>query len=261
MRWPDKLKHMTQQLFEEHEIPVSELERVGLAKNGRISLKEEDLTALLSGSRTGMLRLENFEQDDIRIMKMDAKLSLRENGQGTIELIIHPVYREVDAPSCLTAAEAEALEKGEAVNIEKSFFDEKGYFKDLLVEFDPETNEFIITDTDRIIAPDFVNNEKLTAEQKERYRKGKEVKLEDGTTFQFAGTDPKGIRSNKLALIASILVDGGLSYMLYKGLHALAGQKHDKVSEDYSRGYFHALEDMQGQQVKDRMKGQNVYSR
>ena len=67
------------------------------------------------------------------------------------------------------------------------------------------------------MAPDMVNGEYLTAAQKENYRKGREVKLADlaNQSCNYSGTDVNGIRSNKLALIASILIDGGLSYMLY----------------------------------------------
>jgi len=50
-----------------------------------------------------------------------------------------------------------------------------------------------------------------------------------------------------------------LSYLLYQGLKAL--NKDEKVSEDYSRGYYDALEDMEVRKVDNRMKGKNVYSR
>jgi hypothetical protein len=104
-----------------------------------------------------------------------------------------------------------------------------------------------------------MNNEELTPEQKLRFKKGKEVELADGTKFRFSAVDPNGIRSNKLHLIASLLIDGGISYVLYQGLKALG--KDEKVSEEYSRGYYDALEDMEVRKVNDRMKGKNVYSR
>lgn len=56
----------------------------------------------------------------------------------------------------------------------------------------------------------------------------------------------QGIRSNRLALIASIIVDGGVSYMLYRGLNAVFGKKQDpKESNQFSTGYEQALRDMQ----------------
>jgi len=237
---------MTQQTFKEQEIPLLELEKIGLAKNGRLNLREDDIRALLSGSRTGMLRLENLVADGVHIGALDAKLSLKQTEQGKMDLLVHPIYRRPESPSFLTDTEAEKLEKGEVANIEHFLFDEEGKPKDLLIEFDKDTNEFIITDTEKIIVPDMVNSEYLSLDQKERYRKGKAVELSDGTTFQYSTTDSKGIRSNKLALIASLLVDGGLSYIVYKGLNALFNRKRDeKDAAQNGKGYNLAFKNME----------------
>ena len=52
--------------------------------------------------------------------------------------------------------------------------------KEVLVEFDKDTKEFIITDTERIIVPEGINSLPSMAEQREQYRKGKEVGLMAG---------------------------------------------------------------------------------
>jgi len=240
---------MIKQIFNEQDLPMVDLEKIGLAKNGVLELDEDDLKALLSGRRTAILRLENLSTIGLQIPSLDAKLSLKQNENGTIDLLVHPIYREAEYPTFLTDTEAEKLEKGELVNVQKMIFDDEGEPKEILIEFDKDTNEFIITDTEKILAPDFINNEPLTAAQKERYRKGKQVETPDGTTIQYSGTESKGINSNKLALIASILIDGGVSYMLYKGLHALFGQKEDKKNAELmSKGYKQALADMQKQE-------------
>jgi hypothetical protein len=257
---------MTDQLFDEQALPLEDLEKIGLAKNGRLILNEEDLKALLSGRRTDMLRLENLVSEGIHILAMNAKLSLKQNAEGNLDLLIHPIYREAEYPAYLTDSEAEALEKGELVNIKKVLSDTEGNETDILIEFDKETNEFIITDTEKILVPDFVNNEKLTLEQKERYRKGKEVELKDGTRFQYSGTDRQGISANKLALVASILIDGGLSYLLFKGLNALFGEKkEDESRKQYGKAYYQALKDMQSQEKEKGLamdfQPKNEYSR
>jgi len=240
---------MIKQIFDEQMLPMEDLQRLGLAENGRLNLDKDDLAALLSGRRTDMLRLENLSADGVQIPLLDAKLSVKPNANGDLELLVHPIYRKAEYPSYLTDTEAEKLEKGEAVNIEKSIIDQQGRKREVLIEFDKETQEFIITDSERILVPDMVNSQYLSLEQKERYRKGKEVQLPDGTTFQYSGTEAKGMRSNKLALIASIVIDGGLSYVLYKGLNALFGQKQDKEkAEVYSKGYYDDLAKMQEQE-------------
>lgn len=193
-----------------------------------------------------MLRLENLRFDGLHIAQLDTKLSLRQNEQGKVELLLHPIYREVEAPNYLTKEEAEKLERGDVVNIEKFITDEEGKSKQVLVEFDKDTNEFVITDTEQIIAPDTVNGMKLTAEQKKRYRKGQEVEMPDGTAFQYTAVKKEGMRSNKLHLIASLIMDGGVSFMLYKLLHGLFGKKRDeKQAAQLSPQYREAYKEFQ----------------
>jgi hypothetical protein len=251
---------MMQELFEQEDIPIAEFENLGLSKDGRISLGEQDLKALLSGGRTDLICLHDLQDGDIKIINLDAKLSLRRNEQGGLDLLIHPVYRDPLTPAYITGEEAEKLADGEQPVLDK-VVEINGVKKEVLIEFDQDTQEFLVTDTARVLAPDLVNNEALTPEQKLRFKKGKEVELQDGTKFRFSATAAEGMRSNRLHLIASLMVDGGLSYVLFAGLKAMSKNKEDKVSDDYSRGYYHALEAMKARQVKERMKGQNVHSR
>lgn len=242
---------MNQQLFDVQDLPLVDLAKIGLIQESGLVLDREDIDALLSGRRTGMLRFENLNFDGFNIPALDAKISLKQGANGELELRMHPIYKKAEYPAWLTDTEAEKLEKGEAVNLEKMIFDDEGHLKDVLVEFDKETNEFIVTDTEKVQAPDKVNNEPLTPEQKERFRKGKEVELSDGTKFQFSAADPKGLRSNRLQLIASIVIDGGLSYVLFKGLNALFGHKQEKSAEvNNSKGFQTAMREMEEQEQK-----------
>jgi len=146
----------------------------------------------------------------------------------------------------LTKDEAEKLERGEVANVEKFITDDEGKSKQVLIEFDKETNEYVITDTEQIIAPDAVNGMKLTAEQKKKYRKGQEVEMPDGTTFQYTAVKKEGMRSNKLHLIASLIMDGGVSFVLYKLLHGLFAKKRDeKQAAQLSPEYREAFKEFQ----------------
>lgn len=249
-----------QEVFEEEDIPIAEFENLGLSKDGRIDLGEHDLKALLAGRRTDLLELHNLVDGDMHILQLNAKLSLKRNAQGGLDLMVHPIYRRAMTPAYVTGDEAEKLTSGETATLNKTI-DLDGRKREVLIEFDKDTQEFVITDTERILAPDFVNNEELTPEQKRRFKRGGEIEMPDGTRLRYSATDPQGIRSNKLHLIVSLMLDGGLSYILYKGLKALSDKKEDKLSEDYSRGYYDALEDMNVRQVKNRMSRQNVRPR
>jgi hypothetical protein len=234
--------------FDEQDLPIKDLETIGLAAGGQLLLNVDDLKSLLSGRRTGLLELRDLEAENIKIKSLNAKISLQPNAEGKIDLLIHPIYRKAVKPDFLDETEADQLQKGEVDNFLKTTVDNRGNKKEMLIEFDAETKEFIVSDTEKILAPDMVNNEFLTAAQKENYRKGKEVQIADGTKMAYSGVDRHGIRSNKLMLVASILIDGGLTYMVYKGLNALFNQKRDqKAAEKLSPGYHNAMKDIENQ--------------
>lgn len=221
---------------------MEDLETLGLAKDGHILMDEDDLDAMLAGRRTDMLRLEKLLIDGLRIDVLDAKLSLKPGADGALGLLLHPIYREPQVPEFMDETQADMLEKGEVPNLRMTITGDDGLPKEVLVEFDKDTNEFIVSDTERILSPDEINGIPLTAEQKAKYRKGEAVETADGTTIQYSATEKQGIRSDKLALIASVLVDGGVSYLLYKGLHAIFGKKEAKgVGSNYEK----ALKDFQ----------------
>ncbi|MFD1256945.1 DUF4099 domain-containing protein [Mucilaginibacter terrae] len=247
--------------FKERDLPMEDLETIGLAAGGQLLLNVDDLKALLSGGRTSLLQLSNLEAENIRIKSLDAKLSLQPDAKGKVNLLIHPVYRKAVAPEFLSMNEARQLQQKEVANVLIKVPDGIGRQKELLVEYDSDTREYIISDTEKILAPDMVNGEFLTPAQKEAFRKGKEVQLADHTTFDYSAIDPQGIRANKLALVASILIDGGLSYVLYKGLNALFNQKHDDTAEKLSAGYHNALGDMEARNLplsRDTLPGKTM---
>src|ERR1700712_2059999 len=103
--------------FNEIDIPVKELETIGLAVNSQMLLNEDDLKALLSGRRTGLLNLQNLEAENISIKSLDAKISLRPDDNGKLTLLIHPVYRKPVTPDFLDDYEAKQLEKGDVPNL------------------------------------------------------------------------------------------------------------------------------------------------
>ena len=234
--------------FKEKDLPLKELETIGLASDGQLLLNVNDLKALLSGRRTGIMQLQNLEAQNIKIKSLDAKISLRRKPDGKVDLLIHPIYRKPATPDFLDESEARQLESGEIENLLRVTTDSKGNKKELLVEYDKDTREFIISDTEKIMAPDMVNGEFLTAAQKERYKKGKEIEMADHTKLNYSGVDIHGIRSDKLHLVASILIDGGLSYMVYHGLNALFNkERDDEKAGNLCDGYYSALQDVEDQ--------------
>src|SRR3569833_2012268 len=117
---------MTKQIYNEEALPLSDLMKIGLADENGTKMNKEDIDLLLSGRRTQMLRLENLVSDGLRIQHMDAKLSLKPNTDGQLDLLVHPIYKQAQKLPFLTDTETEKLEKGTLKNIEKSIFDDEG---------------------------------------------------------------------------------------------------------------------------------------
>src|ERR1700761_5492045 len=90
----------------ESDLPLKDLESIGLAANGQLLINVNDLKALLSGRRTGLMHLENLEAENIKIKAIDAKLSLQPNEKGKTSLLIHPIYRKPVTPDFLDETEA-----------------------------------------------------------------------------------------------------------------------------------------------------------
>src|ERR1700756_3035981 len=103
--------------YKESDLPIKDMETIGLAVNGQLLLNANDLKALLSGRRTGLMNLKNLEAENIKIKSLDAKLSLYTNEKGKVELLIHPIYKKPKTPDFLEDFEAKELEKGEIANL------------------------------------------------------------------------------------------------------------------------------------------------
>lgn len=239
---------MQTQFYKEKELPMAELEMIGLAQKGKLLITDENKAALLAGRRTNLIRLQNLQDQNVHIGEMEAKISLQKNADGKLGLRAHPVYHQPVFPVDLTDLEAEMLEKGQTAAISKKIKDGDQPAKEYLFEFDPETKEYLKTDTGKIQSPVLVNSDILTTEQKTAFGKGEEVALSDGTKFRYTGVDVNPVRANKAALVASLLLDGGISYILYQGIRSLMGVRQAQKEELFSEGYQKALEEMKAAQ-------------
>ncbi|WP_166333021.1 DUF4099 domain-containing protein [Sphingobacterium chungjuense] len=224
-------------------MPINEFGKLGLHKNGGFNISPENMEALLAGRRTGMLSMADLNIDGFAIRRLDAKLSLTRGENGTVQLNIHPIYREPQSHPLLSDDEGKALIAGEkhAVNKEQEIDFNKQ--KKVIIEYDELTREFVSYDPEEMQVPIRINGEELSEKQKEAFRGDEVVELADGTKIQHSATDNKGIRSDSKRLILSVLLDGGISYMVFRGVNNLRGRLEPQ-NEGYSRGYNEALANM-----------------
>jgi len=235
-------------LFITGELPVSQLEKLGIYHGGQLLLDPHNIRALLSGRRTELISLRGIHWEGFNIERLDAKLSLFRNDLNEVELLVHPIYKETREHPLLSEGEMSRLIHGESDFIGKSVQKEEGRSSMLNIEYDPETKEFITYDVSAVQAPDLVNGMLLSQEEKSAFKRGEVLTLGDGTRLQHRASEPLGMLSDRKALILSVLLDGGISYLLLRGIKSL---NQGSAQLDFTTASFNkAYQEMEGQKTE-----------
>jgi len=195
---------MKQEIFEQDNLPLQEFENIGLASNGKLLLEPDDLMALLAGRRTGIIRIQNLSADGLVIKELDTKFSVIQNNSGDLELRFHPLYIKPVHSESFTPKEMGLLETGQIKNVIKNVKNADGVFREVILEFDVQNNEFVVTDSTKIIVPEIINNEVLNQEQQALFRRGLEIQTTDGSRFRFSALQATGIHSEYSAQIQQL---------------------------------------------------------
>lgn len=236
--------------FLEKELPVKELQKLGLYQDGKLTLEADDLDALLSGRRTDLIRLGGLQSEGFRIDSLDAKISLERSPDDKITVQIHPIYKQARKHPLLIDVESDQLESGTLSNVVKTYQTPEGKKKSWVIEYDQETKEFLSYDPDKVKVPEGVNGEKLSDIQKELFRNGGLVQLSDGTLLQHRASERKGILSDRAALVLSVLLDGGISYLIIRGLRNILNNPKEQKDE-YSEAYNRVIREMERHRVNN----------
>jgi len=232
-------------------LPMQDLRIFGIYKDGKFTIPEEQVRALRNGRMTDIVELKNLKGKNVEIDSLPARLSIVKGDNGEPSLRIDPVYREPNSHPHLSEDERQRLIRSEIANIRKSYVDKNGNVQTEIIEYDQETKQFMSFDPRAIKAPEAVDGQTLSPEQKKKYKEGEVVELADGTEFQLSTIDKRGIRSNRNGLILSVVLDGGLSYLLITGIQRMLGKK-SREEESYSQGYIDSLKEIK-KQVEHKM--------
>lgn len=267
------------------ELPYNEFSILGLSKKDVLSFPPRTLNALLSGSRTSLIR---FNQVPLGVtdnkVSLNGKLSLSRAQDGKINLRFHPVN---DAPKNafnLTKEEAEFLRKNETSFIDKKIRTEDGTVKIVKVSLDPITNEYVGINRNTIRAPEQINNTVLSEKQKEEFRDGQTITV-DNKSYKLnpnseigisdANGNDTGLRkvrfknssysSNELLLDMALLASGLGSFVMLEHLASLfvaANRTKEQNLRDplYWRAITDASKEIRGLKEDIRYQPTNIES-
>ena len=233
--------------FSLSELPLSQFEALGIYRDGQLLLEPEEISTLLSGRRTTLVSLNELKGTDFSIERLDARLSLHRGLSGAVELLIHPIYKNTLAHPLLNDQEMQELVSGSKSFIGKAIEREEGLAVMYNIEYDETTRDFVGYYVSKVQAPERVNGMLLSEEEKSSFQRGELIELSDGTKLQHRATEPKGMLSDRKALVLSVLLDGGISYLLLRGINSISGAHEQR---DHKTPAFNAaLSEMEGSKV------------
>ncbi|MDO5664470.1 MAG: DUF3945 domain-containing protein [Bacteroidia bacterium] len=112
--------------------------------------------------------------------------------------------------------------------------------KNVLFQYDKETKSFKKVNPDKVDLVAEINGHLISETEKERLKKGEMVQLDDETSVEISPKKGKSFISNKALLITSLMLDGGICYLLIKTAEKVSKEKIEK-DNIYSKGYVAAL--------------------
>jgi len=177
---PEAFARKPYQAIDESRIDWSQFEKLGITKE---MIDEKSLDKMLNWQKTPMLLPIKAEIGDT-VIRTDARLSLRENADGELKLIVHAVRKEPQLEGFvygtrLTEDDKQNLRQtghaGRLVEIEPV----KDQKMMAFLSVDKLTNELVAIRADRIKIPNEIKGVTLNEQQKRDLSEGKAVYLEN----------------------------------------------------------------------------------
>ena len=178
--------------YEAKDLPYNQFEKIGMSKREVLTMPSEDLKALLTGRTTNLqtIKFKNQEAEQ----SMQVKLSVQRFPDGSLNLMVHPIRKEIKNEDKLNESQLEKLKSEETIIAPKTSLNGE---KELhLFQLDRETNEIVKTRLNSISVPRYLMDIELSPQNRSDLLQGKTIQLEDkfGKSHEVAIdlVDPKG---------------------------------------------------------------------
>lgn len=101
-----------------------------------------------------------------------------------------------------------------------------------ILEFDDTAKSFNVIESGKIDRIKSVNGHSLTEEEKLELKEGNEISINGDTKLKVSPSKSSPLESNKKLLLLSMMLDGGMSFVLIKGFELLKEQRESqKIKE------------------------------
>lgn len=165
--------------FSLDEIPEAQMSLLGISREDFLRIPTITLNSLLNGERTSLLRLNRVKVGE-QTLSLDAKLSLSRDSAGNVKMSFHPVHQELQNRYKLSPEEIEKLSASHTTSLAKTEIDATGKKTQYLYFLDHITNEIVRLNQENLRAPDVINDQQLSVNQKKQFTEGNEVQLGSG---------------------------------------------------------------------------------
>jgi hypothetical protein len=194
--------------YEAKDLPYNQFEKIGMSKREVLAMPSEDLKALLTGRTTILHTIKFKNQENEHVAQV--KLSVQRYQDGSLNLMVHPIRKEIENDDKLNQQQLEKLKQGDTVIAPKTSMNGE---KELhLFQLDRETKEIVKTRLNSISVPKYLMDIELSPNDRSNLLQGKTIDLEDryGKRHKLAIDliDPKGysIKNPEQKLEHSILL-------------------------------------------------------
>lgn len=188
------------EIFQEIEVPYTQLQRLGLDKETLSHLPPEVSVPLMNGSVTPVIQ-GRIEVNNGYRYQIPLKLQLTRDEEGKVVLMTYPLRKEIDNSLHLTRDELKRVADGEV--LKRNVTDKDGVRRMKYLQLDPETRSMMMRDVaslqmvSRLKDMEKIKDIELGQNQKEAAQEGKPIELNVGDEKVTVGVDlrePQGFK-------------------------------------------------------------------
>lgn len=181
-------------IIKANEIPVKQLESVGLNEKMLFGLHPKELERMMRGRLSPLMADLKVKDDKNRAMSFSGKIRFVRTEGGNVELMVYPARKELKNDFNLSPEDFNKLKDGKAVLV--TLEQDNGKEK-VFLQCDKETNVVMSMKQGDVRVPQAIGDIVLGEEQRERYLEGKPIELKKDDTTVTVGVDlddPTGCR-------------------------------------------------------------------